>query len=154
MEQIVTVIHILIALALVGFILLQQGKGAEAGASFGAGASQTIFGSQGTGSILTRITAMLATGFFITSLILGYFALHRNQPTSIDQLINKAKETSTQHSGGMTDIPGDEVSSKNTGLSSEAAKNKHKTAPSAVDHDIPKLPVNQMPDNLKTDNAE
>lgn len=74
MEKIILVIHVLTALAIIAFILLQQGKGAAAGASFGAGASQTVFGSQGGGSFFTRATAILATVFFCTSFGLAIIA--------------------------------------------------------------------------------
>ena len=63
MEQIILVVHVLAALAIIGLILVQQGKGADMGASFGAGASQTLFGSDGSGNVLTRATAILATVF-------------------------------------------------------------------------------------------
>jgi preprotein translocase subunit SecG len=74
MEKFILVIHILTALAIIAFILLQQGKGAAAGASFGAGASQTVFGSQGGSSFFTRATAILATIFFCTSFGLAVIA--------------------------------------------------------------------------------
>jgi preprotein translocase subunit SecG len=74
MYQIVLSIHVLIAVALIALVLLQQGKGASMGAAFGAGASQTVFGSQGSASFLMKITAVLAVLFFITSLSLGYLA--------------------------------------------------------------------------------
>lgn len=74
MESIILIVHVLLALALIGLILLQQGKGADAGASFGAGASQTVFGSQGSGNFLTRTTAILATLFFVTSFALAVYA--------------------------------------------------------------------------------
>jgi preprotein translocase subunit SecG len=74
MYQIVLSIHVLIAVALIALVLLQQGKGASMGAAFGAGASQTVFGSQGSASFLMKITALLAVLFFITSLGLGYLA--------------------------------------------------------------------------------
>lgn len=74
MEQLVLIAHILIALGIIGLILLQQGKGAEAGASFGSGASQTVFGSGGSGNFLTRATAILAVLFFLTSFALAVFA--------------------------------------------------------------------------------
>ena len=74
MEKIILVIHVLTALAIIAFILLQQGKGAAAGASFGAGASQTVFGSQGGSSFFTRATAILATVFFCTSFGLAIIA--------------------------------------------------------------------------------
>ena len=74
LETVVVVVHLLVALGVVGFVLIQQGKGADAGASFGAGASATVFGSQGSATFLSRTTAILATVFFITSLGLAYFA--------------------------------------------------------------------------------
>ena len=74
MESIILVVHILLALGIIGFVMLQQGKGADAGASFGSGASQTVFGSSGSGNFLSRTTAILVTVFFITSLTLGFYA--------------------------------------------------------------------------------
>jgi preprotein translocase subunit SecG len=67
MEQIILVAHLLIALAIIGLIMLQQGKGAEMGASFGSGGSQTLFGSSGSGNVLTKATAWLVALFFVTS---------------------------------------------------------------------------------------
>jgi len=77
MEQLILIAHLLIALAIIGLILLQQGKGAEMGASFGAGASQTLFGSDGSGNVLTKVTAILATAFFVTSFGLAIVAKDR-----------------------------------------------------------------------------
>ncbi|WP_084645127.1 preprotein translocase subunit SecG [Oceanobacter kriegii] len=74
MESIVLVVHILLALGIIGFVMLQQGKGADAGASFGGGASQTVFGSSGSGNFLSRTTAWLAAAFFVTSLGLAMYA--------------------------------------------------------------------------------
>lgn len=74
LETVVIVVHLLVALGLVGLVLLQQGKGADAGASFGAGASATVFGSQGSATFLSRFTAILAAVFFATSLGLAFFA--------------------------------------------------------------------------------
>ena len=73
-ETLIVILHLLIAIALVGLILIQQGKGAETGASFGAGASGTVFGSQGSATFLSRLTGVLATVFFVTSLGLAYYA--------------------------------------------------------------------------------
>ena len=66
------VFHVLIAAAIVGLVLLQRGKGADAGAGFGAGASGTVFGARGSASFLSRMTATLAALFFATSLTLAY----------------------------------------------------------------------------------
>ena len=74
LETVVVVFHLLGALGVVALVLLQQGKGADAGASFGAGASNTVFGGQGTSTFLSKFTGILAAAFFITSLGLGYFA--------------------------------------------------------------------------------
>ena len=79
MYQIILVIHILLSLAIIGLVLIQRGKGAEMGAGFGGGASQTLFGSSGSGSFLTRTTAILATLFFISCLALSYVAVHLGQ---------------------------------------------------------------------------
>ncbi|MCU7960745.1 MAG: preprotein translocase subunit SecG [gamma proteobacterium symbiont of Bathyaustriella thionipta] len=75
MQAIVVVIHLAVSIALIGLILIQHGKGADAGAAFGSGASSTVFGAQGSGSFLTKTTAILATIFFISSVTLAMFAL-------------------------------------------------------------------------------
>ena len=77
LETLVLVVHVVIAVALVGLVLIQQGKGADAGAAFGGGASQTVFGSQGSGSFLTRMTTFMAVIFFVTSFSLAIFAKNR-----------------------------------------------------------------------------
>ena len=77
LETLVVVVHVVIAVALVGLVLIQQGKGADAGAAFGGGASQTVFGSQGSGSFLTRMTTLMAGVFFVTSFSLAIFAKQR-----------------------------------------------------------------------------
>jgi preprotein translocase subunit SecG len=77
MEQLILVVYVLLSAAMVGLILLQQGKGADVGASFGSGASQTVFGSVGSGNVLTRSTAILATAFFLASVGLAVMAKHK-----------------------------------------------------------------------------
>ncbi len=72
MQQIVLIVHVLAAICLVALVLLQHGKGADVGAAFGSGASQTMFGSAGSLPFLVKVTAILATIFFISSLTLGY----------------------------------------------------------------------------------
>lgn len=74
LETVIVVLHLLGAIGVVVLVLLQQGKGADAGASFGSGASATVFGSQGSSTFLSRVTAILATAFFMTSLGLAFFA--------------------------------------------------------------------------------
>lgn len=74
MQTILVVIHLFLAISMVTLILLQHGKGADAGAAFGSGASATVFGAKGSASFLSRATAVLATLFFITSMTMAYFA--------------------------------------------------------------------------------
>ena len=76
MQTILVVVHLLLAIGLVALILLQHGKGADAGAAFGSGASATVFGSRGSANFLSRTTGILAAAFFATSLALAYFAMN------------------------------------------------------------------------------
>lgn len=71
MYQLLLIIHVLIAIAVIGLVLIQHGKGADIGAAFGSGASNTVFGSQGTGGFLFKLTGGLALAFFATSLSLS-----------------------------------------------------------------------------------
>lgn len=82
MYEALLVIFLIVAIGLVALIMLQQGKGADMGASFGAGASGTLFGSSGSGNFMTRITAILAALFFVISLILGNMSTHKGQKGS------------------------------------------------------------------------
>ena len=84
MEQLILGAHLLVALAIIGLILLQQGKGAEMGASFGAGGSQTLFGSGGGGSVLTKVPACLVALFFATSF--GLAVLINQKSALVDDL--------------------------------------------------------------------
>jgi len=85
MRELIIVVDVLAAVGLIALVLLQQGKGADMGAAFGSGASQTLFGSRGTANFLTRTTAALATVFFIANMALAYFAPSAPQPASVTQ---------------------------------------------------------------------
>ena len=76
--QVILIIHVLLALGLIALILMQHGKGADAGAAFGAGASGSVFGARGANSFIYKLTAGVAIGFFITSLSLAYLATNEN----------------------------------------------------------------------------
>jgi len=78
LETLLLVIHLLVAVAVCGFVLLQHGKGADMGAAFGSGASGSLFGSAGSANFLSRTTAILATVFFLSSLGLTWFATTRS----------------------------------------------------------------------------
>jgi len=105
MEQFVLIMHVIISILLIALVLSQQGKGAEVGASFGSGASQTIFGSQGSGNFLTRLTAILAALFFVTSLSLSYLAAHNTQLKDLDQLLKTIEPTIAQPKEIDQEIP-------------------------------------------------
>jgi preprotein translocase subunit SecG len=77
------IIHVLVSVSLIGLVLIQHGKGADAGAAFGSGASGTVFGSRGSANFLTRATAWLATGFFIVSLSLAYLVHNRSSTSRV-----------------------------------------------------------------------
>lgn len=77
MESIVLGIHTLLAIGVIGLVLLQQGKGADAGAAFGSGSSSTVFGSRGSASFFTRMTTVFAVLFFVTSIGLAFIASQR-----------------------------------------------------------------------------
>ncbi|QHS09550.1 preprotein translocase subunit SecG [Sinimarinibacterium sp. NLF-5-8] len=93
MHTALVIIQLLISIALLGLILLQHGKGADAGAAFGSGASGTVFGARGSANFMSRATAWLAGGFFITSLALAYLVHGEKQSTSVvDRLASPAVE--------------------------------------------------------------
>jgi preprotein translocase subunit SecG len=87
----VLIVHTLIALGIVALVLLQRGKGADAGAGFGSGASGTVFGARGSTSFFSRATAVLATAFFISSLTLAY--LSSRQAEAPDSIVENAPVT-------------------------------------------------------------
>lgn len=87
-ETAIVVVHVLVSIALVALVLLQQGKGAEAGASLGGGASQTVFGSAGSGNFLSRSTAILAFVFFITSIGLAVIAKQKAEIAPDQDVLN------------------------------------------------------------------
>jgi len=89
MQSIALVIHVLLAVGVIGLVLIQHGKGADAGAAFGSGASATVFGARGASSFLTRMTTAGAVLFFATSLFLFWIAAHRDSVP-----------------GSVTDVPG------------------------------------------------
>ncbi|WP_347332234.1 preprotein translocase subunit SecG [Marinimicrobium locisalis] len=116
MENLVLAVHVLTALAIIALILLQQGKGAVAGASFGSGASQTVFGSQGGGSFFTRMTAIFAVVFFATSFGLAIIAKNKagvagdaDIPSAVEQRAPAAEESEVPEVEGSSTAPAEEV---------------------------------------------
>ena len=102
MQSFVLVVHIILAVLMIVLILVQHGKGADAGASFGGGGAATVFGASGSGNFLTRLTGILTAIFFITSISLAYFAKQQTSDAyglksvpATEQVQQKTPETST-----------------------------------------------------------
>jgi preprotein translocase subunit SecG len=134
MEQIILIVHVLVAISIVALILLQQGKGADAGASFGSGASQTVFGSQGSGNVLTRGTAILATTFFITSFALAVIA--KDKAAAVGEVDIPVPVLETQPAGTETALDEMEIPiNANNGVAEEFPVVDPETG--AIDGEIP-----------------
>jgi preprotein translocase subunit SecG len=106
-QTLIITIHVLVSLALIGLVLIQRGKGAEAGAAFGSGASQTVFGARGSASFLTRTTAILATVFFITSLSLAYFTQQGTKARSVTEIAAPAAKVKDDTQTEAPTVPDD-----------------------------------------------
>lgn len=126
MEKVVLIVHVLTALAIIALILMQQGKGASAGASFGAGASQTVFGSEGSGNFFTRTTAIFAFVFFCTSFGLAIIA--KNSANVTDVAIPSVVESAP----AMSDVPAG---------AEEAASDVPSVSAEETGSDIPAVPA-------------
>ena len=112
MQTILIVVHLFIAVGLVGLILIQHGKGADAGAAFGSGASGTVFGARGSASFLSRTTAILAALFFVTSLGMAWFAMQSGEHKGLmESMAPDAAETAPAAPAPETVPPVSEVPS-------------------------------------------
>jgi preprotein translocase subunit SecG len=110
LHSIVLVAHVFVALMIIGLVLLQRGKGAEAGTGFGAGASGTVFGARGSANFLSRATGLLAAVFFITSLALAYLSTQRTAPASlleapVEQSVAPSAPSAAPAAGDLPQIP-------------------------------------------------
>ena len=101
--EVLLVAYLIVALLLIGFVLIQQGKGADMGASFGSGGSNTVFGSSGSGNFMTRTTAILAGLFFFISLSLG--AITANRESAEDEWNNLEVPASVEE---QVELPADQ----------------------------------------------
>ena len=102
-NSILLIAQVLLSISLIVLILMQHGKGADAGAAFGSGASATVFGARGAGNFLSRATTMIAILFFIVCLSLAYISSRRNVPDSVTGSVT-AQETEVvpmQESDGL-----------------------------------------------------
>ncbi len=115
MQTFLLSVHVLVALGLIGLVLLQHGKGADAGAAFGSGSAGSVFGARGPATFLTRATAILAVIFFSTSLGLGYLSGHSverrsivdhvSTPTGQTTTVNGEFQTGKEQAAPVSDLP-------------------------------------------------
>lgn len=138
LHTVLLVLQVLVAISLIGLILIQHGKGADAGAAFGSGASHTVFGAQGSSNFLSRTTAILAFIFLTNSLGLAYIASQRSQASRslMDQPASEVQLNSGQTSDVINEIPADPVSQ---------AVNEIPAEPASTMSEIPVEPVIDVP---------
>lgn len=113
--SIVLTVHVLVGLGVIVLVLLQHGKGADAGAAFGSGSSGSLFGASGSANFLSRTTAVLATAFFITSLSLSYLGsrtvsgpanvMEQAAPAAVDAVPAPAGEAPQDADSKLNAIP-------------------------------------------------
>ena len=102
--SILLVVQVLLSISLIVLILMQHGKGADAGAAFGSGASATVFGARGSGNFMTRATTILAILFFVVCLALAYLSSNRATPESVTGSVT-AQEIETAPMMQESDMP-------------------------------------------------
>ncbi|MFW6021374.1 MAG: preprotein translocase subunit SecG [Guyparkeria sp.] len=112
MTTIVIIIHVLLGLALIGLVLIQHGKGADAGAAFGSGASGTVHGARGPANTLQKVTGWMVVAFFGTSLLLAYVINTSQEPSSV------VDSAPASESGSAPEQDGDTPSDKPTDVPS------------------------------------
>ena len=112
MENLILIVHVLVSLAVIGLVLVQHGKGADAGAAFGGGNSGSVFGVQGSSNFLTRATSVCVTLFFCTSISLAFIASNKHQTlSSLESIVensgplDKNTQDLTEKGSVSQDIP-------------------------------------------------
>lgn len=142
--NVLLIVLIIVSIAIIALVLMQHGKGADAGAAFGSGASGTVFGSSGSGNFLSRMTGVLATVFFITSLALAWLVSDRSPtgPSSIVDSVETSAPATPALSSEVPTLPG-EAPAVNAGDAAatseavnEAAQSEVPDLPSAAESEI------------------
>jgi len=116
-NSLLSIAQVLLSITLIALVLMQHGKGADAGAAFGSGASASVFGARGSGNFLSKATGIIATLFFIVCLSLAYVSSNRNVPDSVTQSVTTIEsEQQLPASTEASDLPpGDSSSDTDTG---------------------------------------
>ena len=126
MQALILIVHILVAISLIALVLLQHGKGADVGAAFGSGASNTMFGSSGSLPFLIKLTAVLAAIFFATSLALSYMASPHGTSAAPDVGSSSVPVTIPTPQGNNDTTPAVPVTSTTSSTPSAPSAHKHK----------------------------
>jgi len=132
-ESVLLGLHVVVAATLIGFVLLQHGKGADMGAAFGSGSSGSLFGAAGSANFLSRTTAILATVFFLSSLGLTYLAANRGAPKDIMQ--QGVTQKAAQPAAKSSEIP---APAPATAPTAAPAAVSPPSAPGSKSGDVPK----------------
>lgn len=135
----VTILHVVACVFLILVVLLQTGKGAEMGAVFGGGGSQTIFGASGAGNLLTKLTTATAVIFFVTSLTLAWSSLARTRQTVFDEPLPEPPPVATPAAGATPGSSAAAPSAAPTGVAPAAP------AAPAMTNDAPPPPATAAP---------
>jgi preprotein translocase subunit SecG len=147
LQTLILVFHVLAAAAIVVFVLLQHGKGADMGAAFGSGSAGSLFGSSGSANFLSRMTAIVATAFFCTSLVLTYIAsnsgpsrgLMENLPaTPASQIPVPGNAVPAVPGAGQVPVPSSPAIAPGTDVGAAKAAGQPVTDPASKAQDIPK----------------
>ncbi|MDB5986809.1 MAG: secG [Nevskia sp.] len=142
MYTLLIVFYVLVSVALVGLVLIQQGKGADAGAAFGSGASGTVFGSRGSANFLSRATAWLATVFFLLSLALAYVVHGRSEARSV---VDDAPAATAPAAPATLATPAPVTPSASADQPKTPVSDNAKTAQPATDAKPPAVPAPKTP---------
>ncbi len=129
MEMIVLIVHVLVAAGIIGLVLVQHGKGADVGASFGTGSAGSVFGSAGSANFMSRLTAVLALVFFLTSMGLTWLSTKRGVNQGV-----MAAPAAAQKAPSASDIPAAPVA---PAAKADSGAKSDKAAP-AVPAEVPK----------------
>lgn len=153
MINILTAIQVLCSIAIIGLVLIQHGKGADAGAAFGGGggggASGSLFGSQGSANFLSRTTAVIATVFFLSSLSLTYLYSHTAKPKSVTETVleSPVETPPADEVQGLPEVPVDSSVPESSGDIPVIPDQPVTDALEQTDSDVPATPAEQSPDN-------
>jgi preprotein translocase subunit SecG len=131
--NLIIVVHVVVALAIIGLVLLQHGKGADMGSGFGGGASSSLFGATGSANFLSRATAVLATAFFILSLVLAYIAT--NAPRESGSVVDRIQQRTP--AGAEKKDASKDAAPVAPGTTPDASSQKPAPAEGAKDKNVP-----------------